>query len=127
MRTVQVLGLTSGLLVSGAVPSAHHTVATVFDTEHVVKLQGRLAEVEWKNPHVVLHLDVTGPDGSLIAWTVETLNIRGLTSKGLTADSYRPGNTVVVTVCTAKDGTHHAVTQSIDRPDGTMYLRMGGC
>jgi hypothetical protein len=119
--------MAGAFLVSGALLSAHHTVATVFDTEHLVKLQGRLAEVEWKNPHVVLQLDVTGADGSLGAWTVETLNIRGLTSRGLTADSYHPGDTIAVTVCTAKDGTHHAVTQSIDRPDGTMHVRMGGC
>jgi len=86
MRALDFPGLAGAFLVSGALLSAHHTVATVFDTEHLVKLQGRLAEVEWKNPHVVLHLDVTGADGSLIAWTVETLNLRGLTTKGLTAD-----------------------------------------
>ena len=127
MKPGQSFALALALWASSVPLSAHHTSALLFDTGHVVKLHGTITQVDWKNPHVAFHLDVTGADGVVSTWSVDTLNIRGLKSRGLTQDSYKAGDPLDVTVCTARDGTPHAVTQSIDRPDGTMYVRVGGC
>ena len=60
MRTV-VCGL---MVLLAAVPGmAHHTVANSFDVSRLVPLSGTVTAVEWKNPHVVYHLVVTGANG----------------------------------------------------------------
>ena len=52
---------------------AHHSVWGVFDPEQRFTLTGTVTEVEWINPHVFVHLDVTDEDGSVSAWRLETV------------------------------------------------------
>jgi hypothetical protein len=51
---------------------AHHSVSGVFDGESSFELTGKITEVEWINPHVFIHLDVTAEDGSVESWALET-------------------------------------------------------
>jgi hypothetical protein len=92
MRTRIGAGLLGMLLMVSAVSlSAHHTVAAMFDMTTHVTLTGTLTEVEWRNPHVFLHLDTRSDDGSIVGWTVETLNERGLSRLGMNRDSLKAG------------------------------------
>jgi hypothetical protein len=128
MRTRIGAGIVGVLLAASAVSlSAHHTIANLFDTMNPVTISGTLTEVEWKNPHVILHLDRRGGDGSNIAWSVETLNVQGLSRVGLSPNSFKAGEALSMTVCVAKDGARKAVTQAIDTSGGTAYVRVGGC
>ena len=52
---------------------AHHSVWGVFDPEQRFTLTGTVTEVEWINPHVFVHLDVTDEEGSVSAWRLETV------------------------------------------------------
>ena len=120
-----ILGLL--LMASAASLSAHHTVADLFDTKTHVTLRGTLTGVEWRNPHVFLHLATRGGDGSTVAWTVETLNQQGLSRAGLNLDAFKVGEALSMTVCVKKDGSRWAVTDTIDRPGGAALVRVGGC
>jgi hypothetical protein len=51
---------------------AHHSVSGVFDGESPFELTGKITEVEWINPHVFIHLEVTAEDGSIESWALET-------------------------------------------------------
>jgi hypothetical protein len=128
MRSHIGAGIVGMVLVASVVSlSAHHTVASLFDTTNLVTLKGTLTEVEWKNPHVFLHLDTRGDDGGTVAWTVETLNLQGLSRVGLNQDSLKVGDVLSMTVCVKKDGARWAVTDAIAMPGGTAYVRVGGC
>jgi len=50
------------LLVLTMSSHAHHSPAG-YAQGTVLELQGRIAEYEWANPHVYIHLDVPSPDG----------------------------------------------------------------
>ena len=52
---------------------AHHSVWGVFDSKQRFTLTGTVTEVEWINPHVFVHLNVTDEDGNVTAWRLETL------------------------------------------------------
>lgn len=51
---------------------AHHSVAGAFDMQDIFEISGEIVEVEWINPHVHIHVDVTGDDGKTERWSLET-------------------------------------------------------
>ena len=56
-RRTFVLAGAAGL----ALPAAAHHGWSSFDTESPLLLEGTVAQVSWRNPHVELVLNVTGP------------------------------------------------------------------
>ena len=113
------------MTVSAAAPSAHHTISAVYDISKVVTLKGVVTEVDWQNPHVILHLDVKNDDGTLVTWNVETWHLQGMRRRGLTQQAFvKVGDAVDMTVFVAKDGTWKAELESITLPSGTAYLSM---
>jgi hypothetical protein len=103
---------------------AHHTISAVYDTNRVVTLKGVVTEVDWQNPHVILHLDVKNNDGTTGSWNVETWHLQGMRRRGLNQDFVKAGDSVDMTVFVAKDGTRKAELESITLPTGTAYLSM---
>jgi hypothetical protein len=39
---------------------AHHTAASIYNVDNALQLSGIAAEVEWKQPHVIVHVDLEG-------------------------------------------------------------------
>jgi hypothetical protein len=66
----------TGILALAALPvslaPAHHSVAGAFDTQDIFEISGEIVEVEWINPHVHIHVDVTNDDGQTERWSLET-------------------------------------------------------
>jgi Family of unknown function (DUF6152) len=106
---------------------AHHRADLGYDTKHRVTLKGTVTEVEWRNPHVILHLDAKNGNGTVAMWDVQTLGPVLLMQQGLNLDFIKAGDTVNMTVCVAKDGAMKAVTRAIELPGRTAYIRVGGC
>ncbi|HUK32329.1 MAG TPA: DUF6152 family protein [Vicinamibacterales bacterium] len=122
-------GALAGLLFVMAltgVASAHHTISAVYDVSQRTTLNGVITDVEWKQPHVIIHVDVRGANGSVV-WDVETQGAFNLKQRGLSADFVKPGETVTVTVCVAKDGSHKGWLHEIVSPAGTTLFSAGGC
>jgi hypothetical protein len=103
---------------------AHHTISAVYDVDTLVTLKGVVTEVDWRNPHVVFHLDVRNDDGSVESWAVETQAVYILKRKGLPQDFARAGDAVSMDVFLAKDGSRKAAMQSITSPAGTATVSM---
>jgi hypothetical protein len=128
MRTDLLLWTVGVLLTASTVAlSAHHTVAQVFDITKHVTLEGTVTKVEWKDPHVILHLDARGDERRTIQWRLETLNPQGLSRAGLNQDSFKVGDVLTAAVCVAKDGAQLAVTHEITRPGGAASVSVGSC
>src|SRR5262249_17792835 len=81
--------VTFGVAASAMLLSAHHSTAA-YDTAKAVSIKGIVTVVDWRNPHVRIHLDVTGSGGRAVNWDLETwgtgqLSLRGLTNGFLKA------------------------------------------
>ena len=63
----------SGAWMAGTVVpvTAHHAFAAEFDADKPVEFSGTVTQVEWINPHVWIHVDVTGDDGAVESWAFE--------------------------------------------------------
>lgn len=80
---VAILG---GAVLSAIPASAHHSVTGIFQTSRSDTLEGRLVKVDWINPHIYFHLDVTGSDGAVTHWRFESLPPAFMRRAGLTAE-----------------------------------------
>jgi hypothetical protein len=86
--------------------AAHHSFVAEFDTSKAARMDGRVTDVEWVNPHVRIFLDVVdSPAGSgTTNWTIETGPPNALMRIGLTRDDVRPGVDLRVEGFLARDG-----------------------
>jgi hypothetical protein len=104
---------------------AHHSFAAEFDDKRRVKLQGKVTEMEWINPHAWIHIDVVGPDGMVTNWMVECGPPGILQRRGFTKKSLEIGTEVIALGYQAKDGGLRANGSSITFKDGRR-LFVGG-
>ena len=120
VRTLGVAVAALGLvLATTAVPaSAHHAFAAEFDAKKPVLFNGTVTKMEWINPHVWIHIDVTQPNGAVERWMVEGGAPNVLFKRGFSKNSLLPGAKVVVDGYRAKDGSKKMNAREITFADG---------
>jgi hypothetical protein len=111
--------------VSGATLAAHHSISAVYDSRKPVTLTGSVREFQFVNPHPWIGLDVTGADG-VRQWRLELDNRWELVDVGMNADTFKPGDAVVATGSSGRDGARAIYVTRLDRAsDGLHYEQRG--
>jgi hypothetical protein len=76
---------------------AHHSMS-MFDMSKVEVIEGKVAKLEWTNPHMYLTVETKGPDGKPVLIDGEGLGITQANVDGLKREALKPGTPVVVRV-----------------------------
>jgi len=74
---------------------AHHSTYE-FDTDVVTELTGELIRVNWRNPHVRMHLRVLDDEGVEEIWEMEGHDVNSLDRAGVSRDLIEAGQVVRV-------------------------------
>jgi hypothetical protein len=82
---------------------AHHSQA-MFDTSKEIVLEGKVARLDWTNPHMYLVVETKGPDGKPALIEGEGVAITQALVDGLDRDALKPGTPVVVRANPNKGG-----------------------
>ncbi len=125
MRVKLAVGIAAiGLCLAGTAVSvvAHHAFAAEFDANKPVEFTGVVTKMEWTNPHVWMHLEITNPDGTKEQWAFEAGTPNVLFRRGLTKQSLQVGTKVKVDGYQAKDGTRRANGRDLTLADGTKMF-----
>ena len=110
------------LALAGCPAQAHHSVAGMFDGDQQVTVTGVIAEFQFVRPHPYLLLDADRGTTEPQRWYVEMDNHRELVRAGVTEDTFRAGDEVIVTGDHARDGTEQIYIRQLHRPvDGLRY------
>ena len=101
---------------------AHH--GTALWSANEITLKGTVVEYVWRNPHALVIWDVKDDKGNVVQWTGELASPETLMGDGgMTKNTLKPGDEVIIYVRPAKSGAPHSVIDQIKRADGTMVLR----
>ena len=68
IKVTRLQGLLLFLYSFGA--NAHHSVALQFDMNADITITGEIVEMEWRNPHSWLHVEVMNEEGQVELWRV---------------------------------------------------------
>ena len=94
-RTLPILVIV--MIISSAIAvGAHHSWNTVFSEDKPLVLKGTISKVELVNPHAWIWIDVKAEDGTIAKWGIEGGPPNGLIRNGITKDSLKIGEELVV-------------------------------
>jgi hypothetical protein len=107
------------LLSAPAALWAHHAFAAEFDDKKPIHFQdATVTKVELINPHSWIHVDVKQPDGTVENWAIEAGSPNILLRRGITRDTLKKGQKIVVDGYQSKDGSHRANGRDLTLPNG---------
>jgi hypothetical protein len=93
---VTAVSVAAWLCLSGAVAIAHHSVSVNFDGSKTLTLTGTVEDVDIRNPHSQITLDVRAPDGSVTEWFIEWSDKNALSRRRVPYERIRVGDTLTI-------------------------------
>jgi hypothetical protein len=100
-------------------PAAAHHSPAAFDLSRDVVLEGTVADVSWRNPHVYFKLEVVGPDGQTTSHEIEAGPASNLMALGFDARSLADGERVTVQAKPSRRGSGEVLGWLLTKADGT--------
>jgi hypothetical protein len=122
MRRVLFFMMAAAVL-SGSAAYAHHSYAATYDTSKEIKLEGKLVQFVYRNPHSFVHLEVPDEKGEPQRWAVEWSGGGQLANQGVTKESLKVGDQVVIMGRPSRvTGEFRALMVNLKRPsDGFTW------
>ena len=96
---------------------AHHGRSN-YDVTHTTTVKGIVTEFEWSNPHVLIHMDVTGEDGKIEKWVGETNSPNTLSRQGWNRHTVKEGDQITLIGHRIKSGSTYINFSKIIWADG---------
>ena len=107
---------------------AHHAFAAEFDEKKPIKFgDATVTRFQLINPHSWIYVDVKQPDGTVENWAIEAGSPNVLLRRGITKDSLKKGDKIIVEGYQSKDGSHRANGRDLKLPNGQqLFLGSSG-
>jgi Family of unknown function (DUF6152) len=102
---------------------AHHSFTATYDENRKQKIEGEIVQFLFRNPHSMIHVSAPAEDGTVYRWAIEWAGISALSGNGVTRESLRIGDHVVVMGNPGRNPEEHRLRLlSIERPsDGWTW------
>ena len=114
----------AGSMLTGVRAYAHHSFAATYFEDKKVTVEGDLVQFLYRNPHSFVHVEVKDPKtNEVVRWAVEWGAGGQLGRQGVTRETLKPGDHVVVVGNPGRNPDDHRLRMvNITRPsDGWKW------
>ena len=120
-RKFAAAAMIAGWVLFSCLPGlAHHSVAANFDQSKTVDIVGRVKEVEIRNPHSQITMEVSKPGGGITEFYVEWSDKNALLRRSVPVSKIHVGDMVTVSVSPSKRLPNLGYFRTAILPDGTI-------
>jgi hypothetical protein len=109
MKRYLVVLLVAAAMLAGARAYAHHSFAATYFEDRMVTIEGDLAQFQFRNPHSWVHVNVKEKDGTVVRYAVEWGGTGQLGNTGITRDTLKIGDHVIISGNPARNPKQHQV------------------
>ncbi len=102
---------------------AHHSFAATYFDDKSETIEGNVVQFVFRNPHSFVHVEAPDASGTMQRWAVEWGSGQQLSGQGVTRETLRLGDHVVVVGSPGRNAEDHRMRmRSITRPkDGWKW------
>ena len=118
MSSRLIAALTCSALVAAAPAIAQHSVSSEFDCAKKFSFQATVISLRVINPHSVLEVERTNPDGTKTVWKLQTLGAGQLRQRFGPEGAVKPGQVVTVEGLQSRSGNPYGFLENLIMPDG---------
>jgi hypothetical protein len=117
--------MTAALLVVGGAASAHHSFGATYEISKEIKLEGKIVQFVYRNPHSFVHVEAPDTAGAVQRWAIEWGGTAQLTGQGVNRDTLKVGDQVTVVGRPSRvPGEYRVLMVNLVRPvDGFTWGR----
>ena len=125
-RTAIGLLVAGGLFLAfGASAWAHHSM-TAYDKTKTFAIEGTVTKVSWRNPHMLIFIDVPDASGKMVNWSLESGAVNSAAAAGITPKNLKVGIKIKATGNRHRDpAISMAIIQTVEI-DGVVHGRNAG-
>ena len=117
MQTKLALATLTGGLILALGAEAHHSFTATYDEAQEVRIEGTLVAFHFRNPHASVDVLAEDENGDMVRWGIEWGGAGQLSGQGVTRDSLKAGDHVVITGNPARNSDLHRLRmRSLLRP-----------
>ena len=121
-HTLTLLALIAVISTCQPLLIAHHGRGASFDMNKQVTLKGTVSRVDWRNPHVVIHMDVKDAGGTVVTWSFENAGVSQMAQAGYNRNTLKLGQEITAVVNPAANGTPTAIVVKVILADGSEIM-----
>ena len=101
---------------------AHHGRGATYDMKKRVTLKGAVSRIDWRNPHVVIYMDVKDDGGKVVTWGFENAGVSQLAQAGYNRNTLKIGQEITAIVNPAANGGPTAIIVRVILADGKEIM-----
>ena len=102
--------------------AAHHGRGSTYDMQKRVTLKGVVSRVDWRNPHVVIYMDVKDASGKVVTWGFENAGVSQLAQAGYHRNTLKLGQEITAIVNPAANGVPMSIVVKVILADGSEIM-----
>jgi len=87
-----------------------------------VTLKGTVSRVDWRNPHVVIWMDVKDDAGKVTTWGFENAGVSQLAQEGYNRNTLKVGQEITAIVNPAVNGAPTGIVVKVVLGDGSEIM-----
>jgi hypothetical protein len=120
-----VLSIAAAALVAVTAASAHHSFGATYEISKEIKLEGKIVQFVYRNPHSFVHVEAPDPAGAQQRWAIEWGGTAQLSGAGVQRDTLKVGDQVAVVGRPSRvPGEYRVLMVNLTRPsDGFTWGR----